>query len=52
MRRNPDEDKPMEMEQTTMHGGYYQKDQQQGKLDPFFNGTTKEQPGMPKWRNN
>ena len=49
-KENPDEDKPMEMEQTMVDTT--KKDQQQGKLDPLFDGTRKEQPGTPKWRNN
>ena len=34
---NPDEDEPMEMEQTTVDTT--KKDQQQGMLDPFFDGS-------------
>ena len=49
-KENPDEDEPMEMEQTTVNTT--KKDQQQGMIDPFFKGTTMEQPGTPKWRNN
>ena len=49
-KENPNEDEPMEMEHTTVNTT--KKDKQQGMLDPFFKGTTKEQCGMPKWRNN